>query len=42
MAGLAARGKTTVNNIEYILRGYENLEEKLNSLGAKVKKVGEK
>lgn len=36
MAGLAARGKTTVNNIEYILRGYENLDKKLNKLGAKI------
>lgn len=41
LAGLAAKGQTTVNNIEYILRGYENLGEKLNSLGAKVEKVGE-
>lgn len=41
LAGLTAKGKTTVNNIEYILRGYENLAEKLNSLGAKVKEVGE-
>ncbi len=41
IAGLAARGKTTVNNIEYILRGYENLGEKLNSLGANVEIVGE-
>ena len=37
LAGLAAKGKTQVDNIKYILRGYENLDEKLNSLGANVK-----
>lgn len=36
VAGLNAKGKTTVNNAEYILRGYENLDKKLNSLGAKI------
>ena len=36
IAGLAAKGKTTVNNIEYILRGYENLDKKLNKLGANI------
>lgn len=34
LAALSARGKTRVNNIEYILRGYEKLDEKLNKLGA--------
>lgn len=38
LAGLHARGKTTVNNIEYILRGYENLDKKLTLLGAKIQK----
>ena len=42
LAGLAAKGTTTVTNIEYILRGYENLDEKLNKLGAKIQiKEGE-
>ena len=27
---------TTVENIEYILRGYENLNDKLNNLGAEI------
>ena len=36
LAGLVAKGRTVVNNAEYILRGYENIEEKLNSLGAKI------
>ena len=38
LAGLMARGKTTVTNIEYILRGYENLDEKLVHLGASIYK----
>lgn len=36
LAGLTAKGKTRVNKIEYILRGYENLDKKLNKLGAKI------
>ena len=38
LAGLKAIGKTKIRNIEYILRGYENLDIKLNSLGAKISK----
>ena len=37
LAGLSAEGKTRVENIEYILRGYENLEDKLQELGANIK-----
>lgn len=37
LAGLVARGKTKVNNIEYILRGYENLDKKLSKIGANIK-----
>lgn len=36
LAGLVAKGKTEVTNIEYLLRGYENLDKKLNLLGAKI------
>jgi len=36
LAGLNAKGKTKINHIEYILRGYENLDKKLNKLGASV------
>jgi len=36
LAALNAKGKTTVNNAKYILRGYEDLDKKLNSLGAKI------
>lgn len=41
IAALAAKGKTTVENIDFVLRGYENLDEKLNILGANIKRVGE-
>ena len=34
--GLSARGITEVDNIHYILRGYEKLEKKLENLGAKI------
>lgn len=37
LAGLVAKGKTTVNEIQYIQRGYENIEEKLQQLGANIK-----
>ena len=36
LAGLKASGTTIVNNVEFILRGYENIVEKLNSVGAKL------
>ena len=39
IAGLAAKGRTEVNNIEYLLRGYEKFDKKLNQLGAKVTKI---
>ena len=41
VAALVAKGKTKICNIEYILRGYENIDKKLNTIGAKiVKEVG--
>ena len=39
IAGLAADGITVVDDIYYIQRGYEALEEKLTKLGAKIAKV---
>lgn len=39
LAGLVAKGRTTVTNIEYILRGYEKLEQKLTKLGANIKLI---
>ncbi len=35
-AGLIASGKTTITNVEHILRGYEQIVEKLTSVGAKI------
>lgn len=37
LAGLVAKGKTEIEDIKFILRGYENLDEKLNNLGANIK-----
>ena len=37
LAGLTASGTTTINDVEHILRGYENIEEKLTQVGAKIK-----
>ena len=39
IAGLAADGTTYVENIHFIERGYENMVEKLQALGAKIKKI---
>lgn len=39
VAGLFADGITEIDNIKYIDRGYEEIEEKLSSLGASVKRV---
>ena len=36
LAALKARGETTITNIEHVLRGYENIEGKLKSIGAKI------
>ena len=35
-AGLKAEGKTTIANVEHILRGYEQIVEKLTNVGAKI------
>lgn len=36
IAGLIANGKTIINNAEHILRGYENIVEKLTNVGASI------
>ncbi|MFA5089858.1 MAG: UDP-N-acetylglucosamine 1-carboxyvinyltransferase [Candidatus Omnitrophota bacterium] len=36
LAGMIARGETSISRIYHLERGYENIEEKLRSLGAKV------
>ena len=35
-AALKAEGKTTITNVEHILRGYEQIVEKLTNVGAKI------
>ena len=39
LAGLAARGETTVKNIHFIDRGYEAFEKTLSDLGANIRRV---
>lgn len=36
VAGLIAKGTTTINDVEHILRGYEGIVEKLSLVGAKI------
>lgn len=36
IAALTAKGKSRIENIDYILRGYEDFDKKLRSLGAKI------
>ncbi len=36
IAGLIASGTTTIDNISYILRGYDKIIEKLSNVGAKI------
>ena len=39
LAGLCAEGVTTITDVRYIERGYDRLDEKLSSLGAKIDRV---
>ena len=39
LAGLSANGYTTVNNVEYIDRGYYKFEEQLKKIGADIERV---
>lgn len=39
LAGLKAKGKTTISDVEHILRGYENLIEKLRAVGADIELI---
>lgn len=41
IAGIIAKGKTEVFNLEYIDRGYESIEKKFNNLGAKIERIKE-
>lgn len=39
LAGLAAQGRTTVNRVYHLDRGYERIEEKLSACGARIERV---
>ena len=41
IAGPAAEGFTTVDDIYYIQRGYEDFEGKIRSLGGQIEKVSD-
>ena len=41
LAGLVAKGQTTVDRIYHIDRGYETIEEKLSQLGAEIRRIPE-
>ncbi len=39
LAAITAKGKSIINRIYHLDRGYENLEKKLSKLGAKIKRI---
>ncbi len=39
IAAMSAKGTSTIHNIEQIDRGYENIEERLRAIGAKITRV---
>lgn len=42
LAGLAAKGRTIVEDVQLLDRGYEKIEEKLGKLGARIKRLKDK
>ena len=40
LAALAAKGTTQIGNVEQIDRGYQDIEQKLRSLGAQIQRIG--
>ena len=41
LAGLAAEGETLIDRVYHIDRGYERIEEKLNKVGARIRRISE-
>jgi UDP-N-acetylglucosamine 1-carboxyvinyltransferase len=39
IAALSAEGKSVIHNIEQIDRGYQNIDKRLNALGADIQRV---
>ncbi|HSI68765.1 MAG TPA: UDP-N-acetylglucosamine 1-carboxyvinyltransferase [Gillisia sp.] len=40
IAAMSAKGTSTIHNIEQIDRGYENIDERLRAIGAKIERLG--
>lgn len=40
IAALSAEGKSVIHNIEQIDRGYENIDTRLNAIGADIRRIG--
>ncbi|MBC7411697.1 MAG: UDP-N-acetylglucosamine 1-carboxyvinyltransferase, partial [Bacteroidia bacterium] len=39
IAAMSANGKSTLHNIEQIDRGYQHIDDRLNALGASIKRI---
>ena len=39
IAGLAAKGTSTIRNIHFVERGYENIVEKFTAMGANIRRI---
>ncbi len=39
LAALAAEGESTIHNVEQIDRGYQNIDKRLNAIGAQIKRI---
>jgi UDP-N-acetylglucosamine 1-carboxyvinyltransferase len=39
IAALSAEGKSVIHNIEQIDRGYQDIDKRLNALGAEIKRI---
>jgi UDP-N-acetylglucosamine 1-carboxyvinyltransferase len=40
IAALSAKGKSVIHNIEQIDRGYQDIERRLNNIGADIRRIG--
>jgi UDP-N-acetylglucosamine 1-carboxyvinyltransferase len=39
LAALAADGESTIHNVEQIDRGYQNIDKRLNAIGAQITRI---
>ena len=39
LSSLAADGESTIHNVEQIDRGYQNIDKRLNAIGAKITRI---